>query len=292
MRSNAGKNLFWPLAAVFVLAGAAFCIACRLLADPSINESTHEKSIAAVLLGDSRAAVADGLYKQADTYFHKGVPYLHQKAFTNSWFQFLGERIAPTGHVHTEGKAINEIMPWLRFATRMDPRNVEPWLVAAFWLAVESGHPELAEEVLTEAQQHNPRSYRIQLEKGRLYLKQKRVKQSIRAFDRGLRLWPGYESPEDEDARTGKASLLMYRALLHEAERRPRRAIEAYRDILTLFPERTNLIQRIAALERGRQPSISAAELWESMLDAPATVCTRETHHTKPAGHGQHHEDH
>ena len=213
----------------------------------------------------------------ADLYFQRGVGHKRVRAFQGSFFQKLSEEISPTSHTHVHGRAANEIMPWLWFAIRTDPRNVEIYLVAAYWLA-RGGRADLAHEVLQEAQWNNLFNYEIQLQNGRIYLEEQRPLEAKRSFDAGLAFWPGGEKPDSEQARYDKRSLLLYRALLHEMDGENDAAIQKLRQVLVIFPEMSRLHGRIHKLQQGDQPSLLPSQYLKDMLkkdDREKATCER-----------------
>jgi len=160
----------WVALVLAVMWGTAFALCCRLTSEPLMPGDETDSpamagSVAIKALGASRVAVGDQLYANADRTFHMGVGVYRRRAFT-SGFMRLARAIAPEEHVHLHAESVNEIVPWLYFATRADPHNVEAYVVAAFWLAGEGNRPDLAEHVLDEARANNPKDYRVYLEKG------------------------------------------------------------------------------------------------------------------------------
>jgi tetratricopeptide (TPR) repeat protein len=291
MRNGIGTGRAWPWLAFLCLLGVTFCLSLNLVHGFPAG-SRSEGSISTLLLGQSRSALADSLYDEADTYFHKGVPESTRRAFTNDWFQAMRAEICPSAHTHAEGRGVEEIMPWLRFATLVDPKKIEPWLVAAFWLASEAHRPDLAEKVLDQAQYHNPRNFEIQMEKGRLFLRGRRPEKAAEAFDAGLRLWPSDQDPACDAARLGREAMLLYRGLLWESDGKTVEAARLYRDILAMYPNRSNLQERVSAIEAGKTPAVPASTVWMSALKAEqstsATRCERAPHGDAPSGKSPH----
>jgi len=157
-------------------------------------------------------------------------------------------------------------MPWLRLATIMNPHDVRIYLDAAFWLAHEAARPDIAEKVLLEAQVNNPFNYQIQTDRGRIFLMQHNMENAKTAFDAGLAFWPGREDKDTFECRNNKARLLLYRAMLHEADGNLAEAVSCLREILKLFPERKELLDRIKDLKEGKEPSLLASKVWSDML--------------------------
>ncbi len=267
------------------MVGGAFALSCRIQAHSPVRHHPDHRSVGTALLGESRLGISGYFYEMADLYFHRGVPHEHEEAMHGTWFQKRLDDIRPTVHAHAEGQASREVIPWLRLATTMNPHNVDFLLLAAFWLRHEAGELELAQHLLKQAQVDNPFEYEIQLERGRLYLHQGDVNQARRCFDAALAFWPSHLDPTHEDARQDRARLLLYRSLIHEVNGEPEQAIAGLREILERFPERTHLRERIETLQRGDEPALLGASLWNNLLqseDEGSMLCGRgheEEHH-------------
>ncbi len=256
-----------PAYAAIVLWMLTFFLSCRIFAtmvgDPA-KASTD--SFAGMILGESRIALAWYFYRQAETYFHAGWERRKNEAFSGSIYQKIAGKISPRHHIHLSGPKIKEIMPWLSLATRMDPHNTDFFFDAAFWLAHDVNRPDLAEQVLYTAHIENPYNYQVQFERGRIFLMQHTVDDAKRGFDAGLAFWPGKNDSDSEDAMDWKAKLLLYRALLHEADGEKEKAIANLREILELFPDRISMLERIHELEDGKEPSLLASKIWSDMI--------------------------
>jgi len=252
---------------LILLGVISFSVSCWLSVSTwTLQAADNRSSIAGMLLGEGRLALSGHFYELADEYFHGGLEHQTKEAFRDSLFQKAAGEISPRRHIHLSGAETSEIIPWLRLATMMNPSNVTIYLDTAYWLSSESGRPDLAEQVLLEAQVRNPSSYKVQLERGRLFLQEKRIKDAKQAFNAGLALWPGEDKPDTFEAKDDKASLLIYRALIHEAEEERQEAITCLKGILNLFPERTSIKDRIKTLEEGKEPSLLASQVWSDML--------------------------
>ncbi len=274
MSRNPRQPVKWFWIWALTLETAAFSLACRLV-DTADSGAVAGDSLVAGVLGESRLAISDAFYEEADVFFHKGVGHYHPKAF-NDIFVKLGRDIAPDAHAHLKNNDVAEIMPWLYFAVRTDPRNVMAYTVAAFWLAGEAGRPDLAARVLAEARRANPRDYRVYLESGRLAIKQVNLKRAAAYLETALRLCPVNPGPEDRQSQLDLAEILMYRGLLYEHSGNLAQAEELHRRALQLVPERTALQKRLAFIEtHGRSPS-PPFKVWQSMLFHHAQVCDKE----------------
>jgi len=288
MRTGASPVWIWSASALAW--GGVFALSCRLAVFPGDPEegTRVSPSFAGALLSEGRLALHHEAYEMADTYFHKGVGHLHETAFHDHPFQRVRREVAPDRHVHLHGADVREILPWLWMAIRMDPSDVETRLVTAFWLAHGAGRPDLAEQVLREARVNTPGSVEVQLELGRLYLRQGRLADARRAFDAGLTFWPGKNKPDSREAGQDRAGLLLYRALLYEIEGKAQQAVRQYEEILALFPDRVHLRRRIEALQKEEAPAIVARDFLENLLDQQARL--KEETCSRVHGHGHGHD--
>ena len=243
--------------------GLAFTLACLLLI-PTADEG-DVGGLAGTVIGGGRSAVSASMYETADVYFHKGAGVATKRAITNDWFQrSLGE-ISPQAHRHAEGGDSAEILPWLRMATRADPHNVEAFLVMSFWLASGVKRPDLAAQVLAEAQLQNPRDYRIPLEQGRLLIHGGKLAEGRRKLEVALIRWPS-GLPEDRQALLDKAEICVLLGFLCENAGERAAAIGNYKNALVIFPERAYIKQRMTVLQGGGAPDPAARKSLELLV--------------------------
>lgn len=203
------------------------------------------------VVGGLRGGLGAHFFAVADRYYHRGVEHHREIAFERSWFQRLTNRLVPSGHLHLDPSDTRAIMPWLRFATQLDPGNVDAYLTVVHWLRNGLGRADLAYTVLREALSHNPRSPAVRLELGRWYLASGDPGRAAQAIETGLRVWPGDADPASEDARHERASLLLYRAWLREAIGERVAAAEDLETIVGLFPGRYALQEAARRLRNG-----------------------------------------
>jgi tetratricopeptide (TPR) repeat protein len=194
------KRRLAPILILLLLAAASLALATFL--QPRTLEWTKRgdsDSVLKVLLGDGRRLFANHFFVKADVYFHSGYyPSIfdsaqapkdtrHMTAREGSaeaeeherqmnflapprdWIERFGRHFLVTEHTHLEGGQEREILPWLKLSAELDPERVETYTVAAFWLRKELGKVPEAEQFLREGLRHNPRSYELLFELGRLY---------------------------------------------------------------------------------------------------------------------------
>jgi tetratricopeptide (TPR) repeat protein len=254
-------------------------MACHLTAQPKIMQPDRNDSLARSLLGDSRHAIGQYFYSQADLYFHRGVPHISKIALHHDPFKVIQSQVSPRQHVHLTGPSdIVEIMPWLDLSTRVDPQNLNSYLVAAFWLANEANQPKLAFDVLNRAQCNMPYAYRIQLAKGRLLLQEGAFEKAKQAFSAAFFFWQRSGDSNDIDQLLDKAEALLYRALLREADGAISGAISDLRTVVMIPPDRPATEKRLTQLEKGEPTEPSAQNLLQSLLrddDARYRSCSK-----------------
>jgi tetratricopeptide (TPR) repeat protein len=185
------------------------------------------------MLGDSRRLFANHFFIKADVYFHSGYyPSIFeqaQRAPINSkhmteehhhdgnhdsqeeeqheksmdflgqprdWIDRFGRHFYPSSHSHLEkpGEA-KEILPWLRLSAELDPKRVDTYIVASYWLRKHLGKPAEAEQFLREGLQANPSSYDIMYELGLLFYENRHEPARARnLWEAGLRYWHEQEA--------------------------------------------------------------------------------------------------
>lgn len=192
---------------------AAFCLACALV-EPESGQP--DGGWVERLLGGTRIALGGQFYEQADRYFHRGVGHSTAKAFDDP-FQRIGRQITPEEHQHTAGFEVGEIMPWLRWTTRMDPHNVEAYLVAAYWAAGPLKQPDAAERIYREALRMNPGDYRVAYDWARWALRRGDQDRAAHLLDSALHCWPAPLDTADGQAQLDRKGMLEF----HAALRRP-----------------------------------------------------------------------
>lgn len=277
-----------PAAGVVFIAAMvlmAFALACRL-ATPGAHPF-ESGAFAAKLLGVTRGEVSGQFFSQADYVFHKGI--YAQSASRRDWFAGLKRAMIPRGHCHLHEEGILEIMPWLYFATRADPHNMEAYAVAAYWLAGEAGRPDLAERVLSEALRNNPSDYRAYMEKGIFALKSGDYPRAARYLDRALQCVPAGAGQGRDAIAIDLASVLTYRGLLYEIEERPVNAMECYRAVIAMFPGREGLVGRVREIEQKGRPDQSPKDLAAILLRQRRHVCSEGEQAQAGEGAKEHH---
>lgn len=273
-----------PWVSIAILWTAVFILSCRLLPGVAATSNSNQPSLATAVFGETRHVLARQFYELADQQFHRGVPHLQERKFENGFFMRLQLAAKPEEHLHLGHDDIKEMMPWLWMSLRMNPQDIESYRVTAYWLATAANQFDEAQKVLKEAQQNNPYQYQIQLDRGRLYLQMDQRELAVQRFDAALRFLPRTTGIDESLIKLETAEILMYRSLLHEASGETDRAIALLKVITRLFPERTQLLQRIEALNNHTPPKRSAQDLLNAMLRASSEHKCQRTHTEEATG--------
>ena len=273
----------------------AVCFSLGTLLQPRAaqwSRSAQSGSVLKVLLGDGRRLFANHFFKQADVSFHSGYyPSIfdqsrkpdgsamaggqaghdeaaHEKQMEflgqpRDWIEAFGRHFRITEHTHlTQGKE-REILPWLRLSAELDPRRVETYTVASFWLCTKLGKVAEAEQFLREGLRNNPDSAEILYELGRLYAEHKHEPERARTlWDLALDRWTSQEAAYRGVATTrlyaGKqepdwillGKIATHLATLEEAAGNYQRAIGLFERAKKVSPHPAELQNRIDEVRR------------------------------------------
>lgn len=219
------------------------------------------------IFGSTRAAISRALVLEADRYFHRGVPHLRRDAVP-TFFSVWANDISPRSPDELGRGEIEEIMPWLRFATLSDPTHVEAYLTTAFWLSREAQHARVF-HVLDEAELHNPTDYRIFMARGFHLFEGFMIEGALSSYAKALQLWPNPLNAMHAQARLDRAEMLSFRGALLEIIGDFEQAIAAYEEVQQLFADRTYIQRRIDALRSGDRDQ--AVAFWRQFIAGSAS---------------------
>ncbi len=268
----------WICAGLLWIALIAVASDSQVISYTGVFAHPRQNTFPLRILGETRKLFSDRFYLQADQTYHKGVGHLPSRAFDDILSK-LSDLTAPGLRKHLEDSEIQEILPWLYLAVRLEPQNVTPYLVGVYVLGSKLHRYDLADKLLREAYLHNPRDYRIWQERGRLCLRQGDREAAAASIDSGLYYWPNPLNLEDDQVFLDLAQMQMHRALLAEQAGDLALALELYDAILQKFPGRAGAYERAAALRAGTQPEPSAAILLDNILVHTGYLCDHDHHH-------------
>jgi hypothetical protein len=195
-----------------------------------------------LLLGEGRRLFANEMFTMADVYFHSGYyPSIfdrqdtdrdvadpaHGKADDTSstsddflgpppdWIAALDRQFVPNQHTHLStggpsghmnSSSVQEILPWLKLASEMNPQMIDTYTVGVYWLR-QLHKPEQARDFLFEGLRNNPGNSELLFDLGALY--DKDFHDSNRARNiwmAALRCWQA----QDTNARTSVEGKRLY----------------------------------------------------------------------------------
>ena len=239
------------------------------------SKGIAEKDIFFRTLGEAKALVSDLSYLKADEYYHGGVkhkdlePHIcpfrdknarreepehkHACKKKHGKEKFPGFNILPRigGELsihavkHLHGEEEKEVMPWLYYSVKLNPHNVEAYVVGAYWVGCRLGKADEALKFLREGMKHNPDAWQIYSEAGGLYFHQKQN------YIQAIKLYSKAESlMSDKNAdKFDKSHTFTFLGASYEKIGKIDRALEYYRKDVNLFPSHRGLIKKIKKLE-------------------------------------------
>ncbi|MBG86270.1 MAG: hypothetical protein CMO80_05145 [Verrucomicrobiales bacterium] len=177
------------------------------------------------------------------------------RQFRPSVHSHLGECTAPCcdpnggGHVggaHElgDGGEVREILPWLRLSASLDPAREETYTTTAYWLRARMDRPDEAENFLREGLRHNPQSYSILFELGRIADENRKdLVQARRLWELALLRWHDKEAKKGEPDTFGLGQIVGELGALAERENKHGEAVHYFTMLKRVSPK-PDLIQR------------------------------------------------
>lgn len=292
---NSKHGTIWLLA----LLASGLLLGQAAMRHPQVQRQTQQsgQSLLNTVFGESRTVLSERMVYRADVYFHGGVGYeqcdhehsheqepdeqeqgdSHEKhreqadhansapSGYSDWWTQLNRRLHPRGHKHLRGKREEkEILPWLWAAIRIDPKNPQPYVDAAYFLGNRLGQADEALELLNQGIRKNPEEMELYFAKGTtLYHLFDDQEQAFEVLERGRKQWRQQARQWQEKQAKGKAqnqeppdpllylNLLEYMAKIAEDAGEVETAEQIYREALPLAPNDTrqdNLREKIEEL--------------------------------------------
>jgi hypothetical protein len=235
----------------------------------ALDKGVYDVPVFARFLGEARSIGSNISILQADRYYHGGLGRqdkdqcgklwecdhdheqdhdhdhdrdhdhlnAHEKKERPRYGRFnvlmrISEEIALTEHIHLESGQMKEIMPWLYYAARIDPKNIQAYVLSAYYLADRLDRPDQAMAFLREGLKKNPDSWEINAEIGRIYYKHYKNYEGA-AYFLNAALEHLNKTPHDKLDERGVLSLLAH---TYEALGETEKAHPLYIRLNELFP--------------------------------------------------------
>jgi len=153
----------------------------------------------------------------------------------------LGSDLRPTDE--------REIMPWLKVALELDPKRVETYVVAAFWLRSSLKQIDQAERLLRDGLQQVPGNPELLFELGRvLFEERKDTVRGRNVWELGLKKWDEQESGRENPNFFLAAQLLGNLATLEEKAGNNDAAIRHLERLAAISPNKGSIAKWIGTL--------------------------------------------
>lgn len=229
------------------------------------EKGVFEKDILFKTIGEAKVLLSDISYITADIYFHGGIggfteekgdggvshpemaPGPAKECISFPRFNLLAalaQKIEVHRHIHLSGTEAKETLPWFYYAARLNPNNIEAYVVGAYWAGTKLDRPNEAIKFLREGLRHNPDSWRLYAEIGNIYRKSKRdYEKAITYYEKARSLF----ASENSD-RYDRREVLTFLGICYENIGDNINAIDVYQDILADFPGNEKIIRKIEAL--------------------------------------------
>ena len=241
-----GWMLAMLLAVCFTLATlfvprAAWWNATPRAADWGKRQSQSD-NVFKLLFGEGRRLFANQFFIMADAYFHSGYyPSIFARQETDhdvampahgqtedkdlssddflgpppDWIAALERNFVPNRHTHLDlggptghekSSNVQEILPWLKLASDMNPQMIENYTVGAYWLRRLQMREE-ARDFLFDGLRNNPGNSELLFDLGALYEKNFHdTNRACNVWQAGLRCWEA----QSASAKTNTQAQLVY----------------------------------------------------------------------------------
>jgi tetratricopeptide (TPR) repeat protein len=239
------------------------------------NGRSQSDNVFKLLLGEGRRLFGNEMFTMADVYFHSGyypsifdqqetehdvaMPAHGQTEDANStgddflgpprdWIAALDRRFVPNQHTHLDSggasghlkkAGVQEILPWLKLASEMNPQMIETYTVGAYWLQTGLHNPAEAQAFLFEGLHNNPGNSELLFDLGRLYYESYQdVNRARNVWLAALRCWEA----QSADVKAGPQArfvcdeITMNLAHLEENERNWPQAIQYLQKVKQVSP--------------------------------------------------------
>jgi tetratricopeptide (TPR) repeat protein len=267
------------------------CFAAGAFVDPRLGYlplyKRHSGQPLEVLLGESRRLFAGQASAKADAYFHSGMyptmfdarptgpshvgagagleekhddhaaDFLAQPRdiidrFSRSFYPSEHRHLGETQGGGEKSSDLREILPWLKLTAELDPNNIPNYVVAAYWLRSRLDKVKEAEEFLRLGLEHNPNSFEILFELGRIYLENKHELDRARnILEAALKQWDAQNRDAKESDNFLLSQIVWHLAALELDDGKKEKAIHYMELARKVSPEPAAVDQRIQEVRAG-----------------------------------------
>jgi tetratricopeptide (TPR) repeat protein len=267
-------------------------------ADWNKNHSAAD-NVFKLLLGEGRRLFGNEMFVMADSYFHSGYyPSIFDRQETEQdvaspaygrteeanatgddffgpppdWIAALNRRFVPNQHTHLDtggasggmkAAEVQEILPWLKLATDMNPQFIKAYRVGDYWLR-RLHKPDQARDFLFEGLHNNPGNVELLYDLGSLYQDDLHDPERARnVWMAALRCWEA----QSANAQSNTEAQLAYE--------------ESAMNLAAMEKDRQNWPQAIKYLEMVKQVSPNPEDI-QKQIDEVKKKITGQRHATQP----------
>lgn len=153
----------------------------------------------------------------------------------------ISEKIAIAQHRHLSGNEEKELLPWILYSVKLDPKNEKEYVIGGYWLGMRLNKIDEAIKFLHEGIKNNPESWDIYLMLGEIYLIALKDYQTARLY---------LEKAKDlaENKEIDKFEIRTIYTFLAEACNKtnsPETSISLYEKLMQMFPDDKAIEKRL-----------------------------------------------
>lgn len=157
------------------------------------------------------------------------------------------------GHQGRRAADEREILPWLKVALELDPKRVQTYVVAAFWLRTSLKQVDQAERLLRDGLRKVPGDPELLFELGRILLEERNdLPRARNVWEIALKNWTEREAGRENPNVFMLAQMLGNLATLEEKAGRKEAAIRYLERLSVVSPNKESIAKWIETLRNGK----------------------------------------
>ena len=157
---------------------------------------------------------------------------------------YVGEIVHVGKHIHLMGEEEKEMLPWFRYAVRLDPQNIKAYRLGGYWVGRHMGKADEGIKFLKEGILHNPGSWELYAQLADIYFWEKEdYDEALLNYEKTLTRLNDANSDKFD-----KRLVYDYTASCYKKLGNIPRAVELYKKILLYFPNDERLREKIITL--------------------------------------------
>lgn len=238
----------------------------------NVSLNVHAGDIFFKIFGQLRHDIAAMLYLKADQYYHGGTAHAlgHEHTLQGEMQEEhkehghdenehatvikpqadllwqINHEIADHPVIHLQGKGAEEVTPWFKMATLIDPNFVPAYVVGGFWIGEYLHKPDQALDFLKKGLFHNPESWQLYEQVGDIYFTVKKDYLKAIAYFKRAYLLMNMDLVTDSQ----KQKVLLFLAASLEVVKDYKQSLYYYEKIQLISPEDSLILKKILKLKQ------------------------------------------